>query len=55
VITSASTFYTMELIEGVSLAQRIRVSRGALAIPEALAIVVQVCDALAAARRPDLS
>jgi len=48
VTTAESTFYTMELIEGVSLARRIRV-RGRLAIPDALAIVVEVCDALAAA------
>ena len=48
VTTTASTFYTMELIEGVSLARRIQV-RGRLAIPDALAIVVEVCDALAAA------
>ena len=48
VTTAASTFYTMELIEGVSLARRIQV-RGRFAIPDALAIVVEVCDALAAA------
>jgi serine/threonine-protein kinase len=48
VTTEASTFYTMELIEGVSLARRIQV-RGRVAIPDALEIVVEVCDALAAA------
>jgi len=48
VTTAESTFYTMELIEGVSLARRAQI-RGRLAIPDALAIVVEVCDALAAA------
>lgn len=48
VTTAESTFYTMELIEGVSLARRIRL-QGRLAIPDAVAIVVEVCDALAAA------
>ncbi len=47
VTTAESTFYTMELIEGVSLARR--TMRGRLAIPDALAIVVAVCDALDAA------
>ncbi len=48
VTTAASSFYTMELIEGVSLARRIQV-RGRLAVPDALEIIVEVCDALAAA------
>jgi serine/threonine-protein kinase len=47
VITETSAFYTMELIEGVSLARRMRQSR--FATPDAVAIVIEVCDALAAA------
>jgi len=48
VIAPEATFYTMELIEGSSLARRIR-TRGYPAFADALAIVTAVCDALAAA------
>jgi tetratricopeptide (TPR) repeat protein len=47
VIADGVTFYTMELVEGVSLARRL--GRGRLAVGEAAAITVALCDALGAA------
>jgi RNA-directed DNA polymerase len=41
------TFFTMELVQGVSLADRL--TRGAIPVGEALAIAAALCDALAAA------
>jgi tetratricopeptide (TPR) repeat protein len=41
------TFFTMELVQGVSLADRL--TRGAIPVGEALAVAAALCDALAAA------
>jgi len=47
VIADGVTFYTMELVEGVLLAQRL--AAGRVAVGEAAAIAVALCDALGAA------
>src|SRR5689334_22636828 len=47
VIADGVTAYTMELVAGVSLARRL--ASGKLAVGEAAAILVALCDALAAA------
>jgi serine/threonine-protein kinase len=48
VIADGVTFYTMELVEGVPLTRRLA-SRRPLAVAEAAAIAVALCDALSAA------